>query len=351
MSRRQSRLDWELRRRGLVVRILLGLIAALVLAAAPALAQDNDAAATNAAQPDYSWVDQLPRQSGVVPLQSANVQLDLGGKYDFIGPDGAKRIVTEVWGNPPDAADGVLGLILPHGGDPREVDTWGAIVTYLDIGYVSDKDAATTDYGKILDDMRQGEEEDNKEREAQHLDTVHLVGWAQPPSYNAQQHELIWARDLASSKGLHTLNFDIRLLGRRGVLSLNVLAPMSGLPAIQAAASSIGETAQFQPGARYADYDQGDKTAGYGIAGLIAAGAGAVAVKKLGLLGLILAFGKKAFILIAAGFAALAAWFRRTFAGLFGRKAPPATSAAVPPPTATPPTVDGGGPGGGDIVS
>jgi uncharacterized membrane-anchored protein len=332
------------------LRFLLGLIAALLLAAAPALAQDNDAPASNAAQPDYSWVDQLPRQSGVVPLPSANVQLDLGGKYDFIGPDGAKRIVTELWGNPPDNANGVLGMILPHGGDPRDVDTWGAIVTYLDIGYVPDKDAATADYDKVLNDMRQGEEADNKEREAQHLDTIHLVGWAQPPSYDAQRHVLIWARDLASSKGQHTLNYDIRLLGRRGVLSLNVLAPLSGLPQVQAAATSIGATAQFQPGDRYADHGGGDKTAGYGVAGLVAASAGAVAAQKLGLLGILIAFGKKAFILIAAGFAAAAAWFRRTFGKLSGGKRTPTSTTT---PTAPPPTIGGEDPGGGggDIVT
>jgi uncharacterized membrane-anchored protein len=328
------------------VRWLLGLIAALLLAGAPALAQDNDAPAVNAAQPDWSWVDQLPRQSGVVPLPTAGVQLDLAGKYDFIGPEGAKRIVTEIWGNPPDVADGVLGIILPHGGDPREVDTWGAVVTYLDIGYVSDKDATTADYAKILDEMRQGEEQDNKEREAQHLDTIHLAGWAQPPSYDAQRHVLIWARDLASSKGLHTLNYDIRLLGRRGVLSLNVLAPLSGLPQVQAAASSIGGTAQFQTGDRYADYGAGDKTAGYGIAGLIAAGAGAVAVKKLGLLALLLAFGKKAFIIIAAGFAAAMAWLRRTFGKLFGGKR--ADKAGGGASTTAPTPTIGGDPGGGD---
>ena len=79
-------------------------------------------------------------------------------------------------------------------------------------------------------------------------------------------------------------------------------------------------SAEFTPGARYADYQAGiDKKAEYGIGGLIAAGAGVAVAQKLGLIGIILAFGKKFLILILALFGGAGAWFRK----LFGRNKEP----------------------------
>ena len=315
--------------------------AALLIVPAAALAQSADTPASNAAHPDTSWVASVPRQIGVVQLPAAGAQLDLGSAYEFIGAADAKRIVTQVWGNPPDDADGVLGLIEAKGADPRDNAAWGAIVTFLDTGYVPDKDAKSTDYNKILDQMRQGEADDNAERQKLGLRTMHLVGWAQSPTYDADKHLLIWAKEVSDSAGDHTLSYDIRVLGRKGVLSVNVLAPMSSLADINAAATSIGGTVQFQSGQRYADYNSAtDKTAAFGIGGLIAAGAGAAVAQKLGLFGLILAFAKKGIVLVLAAFAGVATWFRKTFARLFGGGKAASAPAVKPPPPA----------GGGDIV-
>jgi uncharacterized membrane-anchored protein len=316
-----------------MLRTVLAVLAAVLLLVPAALAQSADGDATNAAKPDLSWVDSVPRQTGVIQLPGAGAQLDLGSSYEFISAGDAKRILTEVWGNPPDNAEGVLGLIEPKGGDPRAAATWGAVVTFVDTGYVPDKDAKSTDYDKLLSQMREGEADDNADRKKRGLDTMHLVGWAQSPTYDAQKHLLIWATAFDVSTGEHTLNYDIRVLGRKGVLSVNVLAPVSSLADINAAAASIGGTVQFQPGQRYADYNSStDKTAAFGIGGLIAAGAGAAVAQKLGLFGLILAFAKKGIVIVLAGFAATAARFRKTFARLFGGRAKPAVKAPIDPP-------------------
>ena len=54
----------------------------------------------------------------------------------------------------------------------------------------------------------------------------------------------------------------------------------------------------------------------YGVGGLVAAGVGVAVIKKLGLLGIILAFGKKFFVLGLLAFAAIGRWVK----GLFGRR-------------------------------
>ncbi|MFT4251989.1 MAG: DUF2167 domain-containing protein, partial [Caulobacter sp.] len=234
----------------------------------------------------------------------------------------ARRVLTEGWGNPPDAGEGVLGMILPTRFKPLDDDSWGVLVTYQDVGYVTDEDAKTTDYDKLLIDLRKGEDDENAAREKAGYPTIHLAGWAERPSYDAGKHVLIWARDLQIGGGeAHSLNYDIRVLGRKGVISLNAVAAPQALPELHAMAGRIAATAQFDQGSRYVDFKKGeDKVAEYGVAGLIAAGAGVAAAKKFGLLALLLAFGKKGFVLVVAAFGGLVTWLRNKFGGGGGGK-------------------------------
>lgn len=293
-------------------------MAASVLAGWPTPGAAIPAAdATRTVPPDYSWQDKLERKTGEVVLAGPRAKLMLGESYYFLGAEDARRVLTEGWGNPPEAAASVLGLIVPVRFKPLEARAWAVVVTFDEGGYVSDKDAGKIDPDKLLTDLRSGEDENNAARTKAGYPATHLVGWAEPPSYHAQGHYVIWAQDIqfGDSEG-RTLNYDIRLLGRRGVLSLNVVAAMDDLAEVRSATSSIVGTAAFQPGSRYADFEKGkDKVAEYGVAGLIAAGLGVAAVKKLGLLGLILAFGKKAIILVVAAFGGIAAWIRRALGG------------------------------------
>src|SRR5262249_44864425 len=141
------------------------------------------------------------------------------------------------------------------------------------------------------------------------------------------------------------LNYDIRILGRRGMLKLIVVASMSQLAEVRQASDQVRGLVAYDPGSRYADVDKkNDKMAAYGGAGLVGAAVRAAAVKNPGLLAILLAFAKKGFIVIAAGFAAAAAWFRRVFGRMFGGA--PKVQAANPaaPPPDPPPN------NGGDIV-
>src|SRR5690606_18881690 len=109
----------------------------------------------------------------------------------------------------------------------------------------------------------------------------------------------------------HTLNYNIRVLGRRGVLVLNAVSAMSQLPSVRSDMQSVLAFVEFNEGHRYADFVPGmDKVAAYGIAGLIA---GKVALKagffKVLLAG-ILAVKK----LVVAGVVALGAIIARLFA-------------------------------------
>jgi uncharacterized membrane-anchored protein len=292
-----------------------GLAFALAAVAAPVGAQDGNQAAPSSEL--VAFVKNLHKQTGDVAIPAAHAVMHLGTSYYFLGPDEAKRVLVDVWRNPPDAVSNVLGLILPA--DKTVVDnTWGAVVTYQDSGYVPDTDASGQDYDKVLNDLREGEAADNAARKKQGYAELSVVGWAQQPSYDKASHSLIWARDLrASDSTIDGLNYDVRSLGRHGVLSLNMIWDMPHLSEVRVAAADLGKAAGFEKGSAYADYDKSvDKTAEYGLAGLVAAGVGVVAVKKLGLLAIMFGFGKW----ILVGLAAVGATMRRWIGSLFGRK-------------------------------
>lgn len=286
--------------------------AALALGATPAILSAQQQMTEQQAQ---AIAKSLRPQHGKIVLPEANASLNLGEAYDFYGPADAKQILTSLWGNPAQMSADVLGLVIPAGKSPLS-DTWGAVITFDKSGYVSDDDAAEVDFNELLGQMRESEAASNPERKAQGFPETHLVGWAEQPRYDKASHSVIWARDVKfSNMSVDTLNYDVRTLGRHGVLSVNLVSTMPQLAGVKAAAATFAGHAAFNPGSRYEDFDASmDKKAEYGIGGLIAAGVGVAAAKKLGLLAILLKFLKP----IAIGVVAAIAVLRKKIASLFG---------------------------------
>jgi uncharacterized membrane-anchored protein len=308
-------------------KLALGLCAALAWSGL-ASAQQSDST------PDQQEVSRLKGildserpVTGDVRIAASNATFHLGDRYYFLDSGDAKKVVIDAWSNPPDTADGVLGMIFAKG--KTFADSWGAVITYDPAGYVSDKDAKSADYNKLLVQEQQGEDDLNQQRKKSGFPSMHLVGWAQQPTYDPVSHSEVWARRIQfSGEGVDTLNYDTRILGRRGVLSVNIVSDMNHLDEARTAANELARTAEFDPGSRYGDFQDGDQKAAYGIAGLVAAGLGLAAAKHFGLLAIILLFAKKAFVLIAVAFAWIASKFRK----LFGLPEPKRKSKSKPQP-------------------
>ena len=256
--------------------------------------------------------DGLNYQQGHIVLKEGLAAVNVPEDFRYLSPADAEIVLHKIWGNPP--GDGGLGMLLPAKVSPADDDSWAVVLTYREDGYVSDKDAATIDYDKLLKQMQEGTHEANKERKAQGYDELELLGWAKPPRYDASSHKLYWAKELkAESASVNTLNYDIRMLGRRGVLELNAISAISQLPEIDNAIPSLLSMVDFQDGNRYADFNpKTDKVATYGLAALIAGGVLAKAGFFKALIPILIA-GKK-FVLIAI--AAIAGFFKK----LFGKK-------------------------------
>ncbi len=235
----------------------------------------------------------------------------LGPEFRYLDKGDADKVLEHVWRNPHD--DTVLGMVVPAAIPLTDDHSWAVVVTRKDDGHVADADAAKTDYAELLKTMQQGTLDENAERKKAGYPEMTLVGWALPPRYDAASKKLYWARELAATGAdQHTLNYDIRVLGRSGYLSLNAVAGMNDLATVQAGMQQLLPMVDFDPGKRYADFNPStDKLAAYGIAALVAGGIAA----KAGLfakLGVILLAAKK-FIILAV--AAVAAGIKKLFGG------------------------------------
>lgn len=259
-----------------------GLLVGLLAVATGAFAQDSADAGAKARQ----FVESLNFRSGEIAVPQAQARFRLGNEFRYLDKPDARRVLEEFWGNPPD--DSVLGLVVPAATPLDSEWSWAVVVTFSDDGYVSDEDAAETNYDELLAQMKEGTKEENAARKKAGYESVDLVGWAVPPRYDGASKKLYWAKELAFEGGeQHTLNYDIRVLGRRGYLSLNAVSGMSELETVRAGMQQLLPMTEFDSGARYADFDaDNDKIAGYGIAALIGGGIAAKAglFAKLGVL-------------------------------------------------------------------
>lgn len=250
------------------------------------------------------FMSQLDTQSGKIDLSAGNATLDVPEHFRYLDAEDAEAVLVNLWGNPPGTQ--ALGMIIPAGVNLIDDAGWAVVIQYEEEGFVSDEDAADLDYGDLLEDMQEASAEDNEQREAMGYGRVDLVGWARPPHYDAATNKLYWAKELSfQGTDENTLNYNIRVLGRHGVLILNAVANMSQLADIEVQMQDVLAFTNFEEGFQYDDFDPDvDTVAAYGIgalvAGKLAAKAGLLA--KLGVLLLVL---KKYIVLIVIGVVAV----------------------------------------------
>jgi uncharacterized membrane-anchored protein len=198
----------------------------------------------------------------------SNASLDLPDGYVFLNSDDAGKLRTITH----NVGGGTQYFLAPQ--DLR----WGAYFTYRDDGYVKDDDKI--DSSAILDNIKKGTEAANKERREHGWHELEVTGWQTPPHYDPQTKRLEWAidgRDLANNATI--VNFNTRILGRGGVMSVVLLSDPRHIDDAIADLKSTLSRFSYLPGQRYAEYKPGDRVAKYGLAALITGGAAAIAVK------------------------------------------------------------------------
>ena len=248
----------------------------------------------------------MEKKQGTIELPNGVATLRVPEQFFYLSPADTRRVLEDLWGNPHGAE--TLGMLMPAGSNPFDDNSWAVTIAFDDDGYVSDEDAADINYTDLLADMQSDTKAANAERKKAGYPPIALIGWAAPPHYDKASHKLYWAKELqfGDDPG-HTLNYNIRMLGRKGVLVLNFIAGMSQKPIIEANLDKVMAIADFNQGHRYDEFNPSvDKVAAYGIGGLIA---GKV-LAKAGLFAGALLFLKKFAVL---GLAALVGLYKVIF--------------------------------------
>jgi len=236
-------------------------------------------------------------------------QIDVPSGYAFLDGKGT-RAIMKASGEPTSGNE--LGFLRPTNAH------WSVLFEFADIGYVKDDDKDKLDADKLLASIKRGTEEANKERVRAGYAPLEIVGWEVPPKYDAVTHNLEWAIR-ATSEGRPILNYNTRLLGRKGVMEVVLIIEPDALQETLPTFRELLAGYSFQSGNKYAEYRQGDKVAKYGLAALVVGGA-AVGAAKLGLFTALLVFLKKGWKLVVVALAAVAAFLKKILATIFGRR-------------------------------
>ena len=254
----------------------------------------------------------------------------------FVPQPQADRLLN-MFGNPGSNPE-MPGLILPR--DPKA--SWFMPVRFHKVGYIKDDDAKTWNADEMQQSFKDGTAEQNKEREKAGEPGMEIVGWSEPPRYDAARQRLVWAmtsRDIgAKPDDPLNVNYNTYALGRDGYFSMNMVTTLADLPALKPVAEQQLAALDYNAGKHYADFDnKTDHVAEYGLAALVVG----VAAHKLGFIALALAFLAKFAKLIVIGLAVLGGsvtkFFKRKPKALPIASAPAFANTVAEPPVGAAP--------------
>lgn len=273
-----------------------------------------------------------PKEKGLtsgpahVILGDKLASIDLPQGYVFADKQLAEKFLQSSGSSP----EGVLGIVFPAEALKEEsknddANSFYVISRFEDSGYVHDKDADKINADEILKSYKEGTTEHNESRKEMGLPPIFVGGWAEKPQYQKDKHQVVWAIEVkdqdSASSPVTGINYNTRILGRKGVLSMNLVTGQEKFPENKNKVMALLNKTEFTKGNTYGEYVEGkDKASGYGLTGLILGGGAMAAAAKMGLLGglwkwaigLLIA-GKKLIIVAVIGIGAL-------LAKLFGKK-------------------------------
>jgi uncharacterized membrane-anchored protein len=258
----------------------------------------EDGAANEEVDSIQIWIDQiessLEYQTGVIDLPDGNAQLTVPQGFRYLDPEQSRYVLEDLWGN----IDGeTLGMLVPEDKGVLDDDSWLFTVEYDPMGYVEDHDAEDIDYNDLLKELQRDTEIENESRIQMGYEPVDLVGWAANPHYDSETKVLHWAKELKfGDTDVNTLNYNLRVLGRKGVFVLNAVANMSELHEVESNIDHVLASVEFDEGFKYTDFVAGvDDVAVWTIGGLVA---GKV-LAKAGFFALLLKFWKIGLVAVA----------------------------------------------------
>ena len=283
---------------------------------------------------DYLKEDFIFGDTVFVSLDSCNATIRVPDGFQFIDAEQANHLFADYWGNPYDPD--MLGALIPRDNEAFYQVNVAYSISFPDCGYISDDDATSIDYDDLLASLKESNAEANKERDPEQRLT--LTGWAAKPKYIKGSHTLIWGRTYKNYTDDDVVNYDIRILGRYGSLSVNAVVSPEDLPEVQEKEALIIKSFTFKKGYKYTDYDpdtdiSSDLTIGSLVAGTILA--------KTGVLAKIGAFLLKFWKLIIVAIAAIGGLIVKLFKGKKDKKEEKEAQQAIDSTDSSTPKIEG----------
>ncbi len=268
------------------------------------LAFSGFAASSSEIQPSppvIQWV----KGPKMVDLKDGMASLNVPAGYVFADAKDTQALM-DYYGNSVDGSE--IGSVHPESGD------WFLLYEYEESGHIKDDDQKI-DADELLQQIKDGTEQQNKAKKDEGIDDVITIkGWDEAPHYNAQTKFLEWSI-LADANGNPLVNYDVRVLGRTGVTTITFVGSPDDLKAMKPKLNGIITGLSYKSGNKYEEFDPNlDKVAEYGLAALVAGGAGAVAAKTGFFAAAILLLKKIWFLIIAAVIGAFR-WFKNRVNG------------------------------------
>ena len=223
--------------------------------------------------PDLSWSKVYEE----IKWQKGPSVGDLGDTAQVKVPDGYvfadardTRSIMEANHNPTTGRE--IGFVAADG------ENWFAVFEFSDVCYVKDDEKDSLDADALLSSIKDATAAGNQERMKRGWPTMTIVGWETPPRYNELSHNLEWAIR-AQSEGEPVINHNTRLLGRGGVMEVTLVVDPSLLQETMPKFKAMLAGFDYKQGHKYAEFRAGDRTAAYGLTGLIVGGGTAALVK------------------------------------------------------------------------
>lgn len=250
-----------------------------------------------------SPLDRLPWVLGPTNATlSGRATLQIPAGFRFLPADPARDFLKATGNRPSGEESGLLMHVR---------DRWWVILEFDEIGYVKDDEKKDLDADKLLATYREGTEAMNETRKERGAPPIRIVGWHVAPNFNDLTKNLEWSVE-AESGGDRFVNYNVRLLGRKGVTKVTLIEDRAQVDATLPQFREILRSHRYVEGESYAEYRQGDRIAQYGLGALVLGGAAAAAA-KFGLFGPILLFAKKAWKLVAAAVVGAVMWVKSLF--------------------------------------
>jgi len=212
----------------------------------------------------------LVYKTGVIELETGNAKLTVPEGFRYLDKKQSNYVLSDLWGNPADSS--VIGMLVPANIGVLEKNSWVFTISFDEMGYVKDDDAEDINYDDLLKEQQKETQEANPERVKQGYVPIEFIGWASAPYYDKDKKILHWAKELKFGKdSINTLNYNLRVLGRKGIFMLNAVASMQEMPDVKKNIDKVIGSVEFKDGHKYSDFiPDVDHVAAWTIGGLVA---------------------------------------------------------------------------------